>query len=404
MVAFHADGFLGFSFVEELAGDLGNFSGGGIFLEEFSAERIGEDVGVFEFLEELSGGLIPVAGLDGHHALNDGDHAFGDLGVEVPGIGSFGVSVIPELGGEVSIGEGGFAGEHLVPGAAEGIDVAFGIGGFAVLGLFGGHVIDGADGHSGACDPAFEGVLDGACESEVGEFDDAFAGDEDVGGLDVAMDDPVAVGVQERGGDLFDDFEGASDGDASADIEESLDVGAVDVLHGDVVVALVFSGVEDGDDVFVSELGGIGGFGAEAAEEGLIFSFFGSEDLEGDFSSESLVDSEIDSPHTARADFFLDLVGAEFAEREFLTSIGTSILLTGNSGHNHTQSSKFTGHRRRAPGLGMESPARCIVHDSNGPQDHFESNAIRAGVRKSSRCLGESSSKPGWKDFRRSIH
>ena len=53
-------------------------------------------------------------------------------------------------------------------------------------------------------------VLDGFGEAEVEDFDDAFGGDDDVAGFEVAVDDALVVGGFEGFGDLAGYVEGFS--------------------------------------------------------------------------------------------------------------------------------------------------------------------------------------------------
>ena len=79
--------------------------------------------------------------------------------------------------------------------------------------LFGGRVGHGADGHVGRGDAA--GVIEWSGDAEVGEEHTGVigieVGDDDVGGLDVAVQQTFLVGVVQRTGD------GGSDGYDVAD-------------------------------------------------------------------------------------------------------------------------------------------------------------------------------------------
>src|SRR6202034_1647247 len=128
-------------------------------------------------------------------------------------------------------GEGQLAGGHFVEHDGEGEEVGAGVE-ILAADLFGRHIGDGADGGAGSGDVlgAFAdggervaGVVDvvlfcvgvGAGlfgEAEVENFGVAAAGDEDVGGLDVAMDDAGGVSGVEGVGDF------------NADVEELIDL------------------------------------------------------------------------------------------------------------------------------------------------------------------------------------
>ena len=160
-------------------------------------------------------------------------------------------------GGEVGVaGEGAAAGEHLVEERAEAEDVGADVD-FLAFGLLGRHVGDGAQ------DGAFLGlradglrgvVVAGGCrlgelgEAEVEDFDGAVVGDDDVGGLDVAVDDAGGVGLAQAFGDLDGDAERFVEAQALAG-DEGVEGFAGDVFHHQTVGAFVLEDVVDGDDV-----------------------------------------------------------------------------------------------------------------------------------------------------------
>ena len=95
------------------------------------------------------------------------------------------------------------AGEHLVEDRAQGVDVGGGrdVGGRAA-GLLGGHVARRAHDVAGAGQARL--ALHQLGQAEVGDLRDALVGEHDVGRLDVAVDDPVLVGVVEGPGERLD--------------------------------------------------------------------------------------------------------------------------------------------------------------------------------------------------------
>ena len=96
-------------------------------------------------------------------------------------------------------------GEQLVESEPEGIDVGAGVP-LAAESL-GGHVPQGADDIAGARQPFFLGLG----QAEVGDPDDTGCIQQQVGGLDVAVDDPPSVGVRQRPGRLAADLGHAAD-------------------------------------------------------------------------------------------------------------------------------------------------------------------------------------------------
>ena len=100
-----------------------------------------------------------------------------------------------QLVGHAAAGKRGLAGQHVIPGAAERIDVAADVGCFAVAGLFRRNVIDGTDGRPGAGDPRFFGLVNQTGQPHVGQLDGPVPLNQEVGGLDVAVNDVSFVGV-----------------------------------------------------------------------------------------------------------------------------------------------------------------------------------------------------------------
>ena len=96
--------------------------------------------------------------------------------------------------------EGQASREHLVEDDPEGPDVGAGVDVLAEE-LLGRHVGDGPDGTAGAGQAGLAGDLG---QAEIGDPGDALLRDEDVGRLDVAVDDAVRMG----GGQAIRDLRG----------------------------------------------------------------------------------------------------------------------------------------------------------------------------------------------------
>jgi len=90
-------------------------------------------------------------------------------------------------------------------------------------------------------------------------------GDEDVGGLDVAVDNAFDVGGIEGIGNFDGEVKEAIElhGTASDEMLQRL---TFQTFHGDEGLAVFFSDVVDGTDIRMIESGGGFGFAAEAAE------------------------------------------------------------------------------------------------------------------------------------------
>ena len=91
-------------------------------------------------------------------------------------------------------------------------------------------------------------------DAEVGDLGRALLVDEDVLGLDVAVDDALGVGGAERAGDLDRVGDRLGDRQPAVAADAVLERLALDVLEDDERRAVVLAGVDDADDVGVVEL------------------------------------------------------------------------------------------------------------------------------------------------------
>ena len=155
-------------------------------------------------------------------------------------------------------------------------------------------------------------VGEAAGESEVGKVDVTVGRDEDVRGLDVAVDEPERMRRVQGGCDLTRDRDGCFLRQRSLR-EQLLELGAVDVAHGDVQLAGDLAGVVDRDDVRVVDRCGQAGLAEEALAEALVLRELGGEDLQRDRPLECQVVGAVDDPHPAPADQRLEAVAGELA-------------------------------------------------------------------------------------------
>ena len=211
---------------------------------------------------------------------------------------------------------------HFVEDDAEGKEVAAGIDFFAAH-LFGRHVGDGAESGAGAgevlvartlrCGGVGDGFTAGGdgvghfCEAEVENFCGATFGDEDIGGLDVAVNDAGAVSGVERVGDFDADFEKAIEFERAAG-DDVLESRTVEKLHGDEGAAVVFADVVDGADVGMIQRGSGASFALEAIERLRVASEIIGKKLESDEAAETRVFCFVNHAHATAAEFFDDAV------------------------------------------------------------------------------------------------
>ena len=130
---------------------------------------------------------------------------------------------------------------------------------------------------------------------------------QDVLGLDVAVDHALPVGVVERRGHLGGDPDGVGDGELLLAVEPVAQRLAVDERHDVEQVAVGLARVEQRQDVRVLEVGGELDLGQEAlgADHG---GELGAQHLERDAAVVADVLGEIDGRHAAGADLTVQAI------------------------------------------------------------------------------------------------
>ena len=131
---------------------------------------------------------------------------------------------------------------------------------------------------------------------------------EDVGRLDVAVDDAVAVGEAEGGGDVGRDVGGALRQERAVAAQDVGQRAPVHVLHHHEVRAALTAEVEDADDVGVVEVGRRRGLAAEPLDEVRIGGVLGEQHLDRHRTVEQPVAGEEHVGHAAAPDAAVDLV------------------------------------------------------------------------------------------------
>jgi len=189
--------------------------------------------------------------------------------VAADGLWVLGKDPCDELDGAAPL-EGAFAAAELVEDDPQGPDV----GGWAntlVLraGLLWGHVVGCAEEVLGLSESLGVGAPG---EAEIGQLRHPVPlADDDIGGLEVAMDDALAVDEGEGAADLGGDVEGFGEGQGAVALKALVETLTGDEIADDVGKGTCGAEAVNGDDVgMVSDLCGGEGFSLEACPGGLL--------------------------------------------------------------------------------------------------------------------------------------
>ena len=149
----------------------------------------------------------------------------------------------------------------------------------------------------------------GAGEAEVHHLDVAGGVDHDVLGLDVEVDEALALpGVGERGGDAARHEERLLGGEAAGAADPGADGLALHQLHHEAEAAVAVEGVVDLDDAGVRHARGGARLGLEAVDVLVVLALLGVEDLDRDGAVQRDLAGAPDRRHSAAAD---ELEGVE---------------------------------------------------------------------------------------------
>ena len=135
----------------------------------------------------------------------------------------------------------------------------------------------------------------------------AALGDEDIRGLDVAMDDALDVSGVERVGNVDGNIEQAIEFERLA-ADEMLERLAIEKFHGDKGFAVLLADVVNGADVGMIKGGGGLGFALETCEGLRVFGDIVGKKFERDETVQANVFGFVNDAHAAAAEFFGDAV------------------------------------------------------------------------------------------------
>jgi hypothetical protein len=224
----------------------------------------------------------------------------------------------PEDGGVAVTVEGERPGQALEQHAAQRVDVGGGTDRLAGD-LLGGDVVDRADELARGRQPRLgRGPLG---EPEVGQVHVVQVvavgvdHDQDVARLDVPVDQAPAVGDVQRPADLPEDRQRLPGVEAALLGQHALEVGPVDVAHGDVEHALGVAGLVDRQHVGMVDGGGELRLADEPLPEPLVLGQLGRDDLERDPPAEAEVLGPVHHGHPAPPDERLNAVAGDLGPR-----------------------------------------------------------------------------------------
>ena len=144
-------------------------------------------------------------------------------------------------------------------------------------------------------------------ETEIENFGVAAFGDENIRGLDVAVNDVFGVRGVERVGDFDGEREEVFDIHGAA-VDAVLERLAVEKFHGDEGLAVLFADVVNGADVGMVERGGRLRFALETGEGLGIAGDILRQKFQRDETLEARVFGLVDDTHASAAEFFDDAV------------------------------------------------------------------------------------------------
>ena len=239
------------------------------------------------------GGRIPAGGAQ-HQVVELGRQA-GDALARGGGVG-VDVLICHREGGVAGVGR--HAGQHLVEQHPRGVHIAAGIRA-AGADLLGGQVGGRAQDHAACGGPRGS---DRADQSEIGDLHRPVRRDQDVLGLDVAMDQPGPVCGGQGSQCRFQHAERQGDRQRTTFVEQLTQGAALDQFHHQEYVSVIAALVVDGHQPGVTEPGHRAGLQLEAAEKGRIVGEAGVHHLDCYRAVQPQVDPPIDGGHAAAGD------------------------------------------------------------------------------------------------------
>jgi hypothetical protein len=319
--------------------------------------RVAEAVDAGEVGGEAGGGLVAVVGVLGEQASDDrgegGRAGRGELAQVGRGDDGVHAQELAEVVGEEGRAAAGTLEEH----GAEGIEVGAAVErALQHAGLLGGAVDERAGDLAGLVAGAGVGG-----EAEVDELEAAGVDDEDVVGLEVAVDHAAAVDLGEGAGEGVGDADELGLGHGSAGGEDGGEGLAGDEVHDEVGLLVVLADGEDLDEAGVAQGGERGGLAAKLQGLGLAVGADGAaQELDGD---DAITDpAAMDDAARPLADLLLDLDARNLdhrwpgLRRSRCHDQANGVLPAGAAARGHPED-----HARAARGRGAWTGRRAFV-------------------------------------------
>lgn len=272
----------------------------------------GEDL--LELLAHEGGRGGAVLATLGEHEVDDAR----ETRVELEPGGGFGewfwlcVNVFVEELERVVLVEGDLARQHLVEEDSERVDVRAGVDGLGV-GLLGAHITRGPKDRARLGERELAVGVEELGDAEVEDLDEVrlarALAEEDVLGLEIAVDDAATVGFFEASTHLDRDADREAWGDATVDREAVAKGAALEQLHREIeAAALGLAEVENGDGVWVLEPARGADLPEETLHRGLVAVGPVVHDLDGDVAVHRVLARHVDRPHATFAEQSSDRV------------------------------------------------------------------------------------------------
>ncbi len=234
-------------------------------------------------------------------------------------------------------GERRLARHHLVDDAAERVHVGARVDRAFAHRLLGAHVLGRAEAHARFGQPTVTGVGDSERDPEVGD-ERLSVVQENVLGLDVAVNDTAPVRIVERARDLGRDAERVVDGKLLFSIQPVAQRFALDVRHDVEDGAVHLTRVEQRQDVRVLEVRSRADLGEKPLSPDDRCQL-GAQDFDGDAAVVPAVVGEINGGHAAGAELAVDAIAIRQLGRQ-----ADQILWGGDGGHGANMRSWRPGH------------------------------------------------------------